>query len=434
MKRLVKHLIVLSFDALGSNDFNVIKQYPNFKRFLEGSSYSNRVASVSPSLTYPAHCSIITSTLPKTHGVIANTLFQPNMESPDWYWHRKWVKVPTLYDKAIENGLKVASLLWPVTAKSKIQYNFPEIFANRKWQNQIIVSLLNGSPIYQYNLNKKYGHLRNGIEEPELDDFVEASLLDTIKNNKPNLVLCHFIDLDSMRHLHGYDSAQADQALIRLDKRLGNVLDLLEAEDMIDDTVLVVLGDHDQKATHSAISLRRLFADNGLINYKDGNIVSYDVMTKTSDGSTYIYVDNKEHLNEVLDLLSNFSNESKTINRILNNEEIISIGADPNADFLVEANKGYYFTDKLEDKLITQVENDSDRVKAGYMLSSHGYFADDDNYKTVFVIKGRGIKKDFNIGKMSLIDEGVTFAKVLGLSMEEAEGRLLEEIFEEDED
>ena len=132
-----KYLIVVSFDALNSHDFEKLKNYPNFKRFLSGSSYSNEVTSISPSLTYPAHTSIITSCHPNRHGVISNTLMQPNRLSPDWNWNRKRVKVDTLYDVALREKLTVAALLWPVTAKSKITYNFPEIFANRPWKNQI---------------------------------------------------------------------------------------------------------------------------------------------------------------------------------------------------------------------------------------------------------------------------------------------------------
>lgn len=69
-------------------------------------------------------------------------LFQFNRSDPDWYWYRKRIKGDTFYDLAIKNGMKVGALFLTVTAKSKIQYNMPEILANRPWQNQIVVSLL----------------------------------------------------------------------------------------------------------------------------------------------------------------------------------------------------------------------------------------------------------------------------------------------------
>ncbi len=78
--------------------------------------------------------------------------------------------------------MKVAAFLWPVTANSKIQYNVPEIFPNRFWQNQLIVSFLNGSPLFQYEINKKFGYIRNGISHPELDDFIHRSVFIYYRN------------------------------------------------------------------------------------------------------------------------------------------------------------------------------------------------------------------------------------------------------------
>lgn len=177
MERKTKHLIVISFDGLSTLDFEYIKSLSNFKNFINESSYCKQVYSVYPTLTYPAHATIVTVKYPKNHGIINNTLLQPNRNSPDWFWQRKYIKGETLYDIAIERGMKVAALLWPVTAKSNIQYNMPEIFANRPWQNQIIVSLLNGSPLFQAMLNNKFGALRDGINQPNLDNFTHQSLL-----------------------------------------------------------------------------------------------------------------------------------------------------------------------------------------------------------------------------------------------------------------
>lgn len=69
-----------------------------------------------------------------------------------------------LYDVAKEKGLTTAAFLWPVTASSKIDYNLAEIFPNRIWTNQVLVSLKASSPLFLYEMNKKYGKLRHGIK------------------------------------------------------------------------------------------------------------------------------------------------------------------------------------------------------------------------------------------------------------------------------
>ena len=44
----------------------------------------------------------------------------------------------------------------------------------RKWQNQILMNATNGPLFYQLDLNKRFGQLRNGIAQPQLDNFIQA--------------------------------------------------------------------------------------------------------------------------------------------------------------------------------------------------------------------------------------------------------------------
>ncbi|MBR4887678.1 MAG: alkaline phosphatase family protein, partial [Clostridia bacterium] len=135
-----KHkIIVISFDGLGTDDWKIVSKMPGFARFMKEAAYCEEVQSVYPTLTYPAHCSIATGRLPIHHRVVHNLLLQPHrMASPDWYWKRSYVQGKTMYEAAKECGLKTASFLWPVTAGAKIDYHVPEIFANRKWDHQIL--------------------------------------------------------------------------------------------------------------------------------------------------------------------------------------------------------------------------------------------------------------------------------------------------------
>lgn len=221
MERLTDHLIIISFDCLSALDFPTLKDLPHFQHILETGAYVEKVETVYPSVTYACHTSIVTGNYPNRHGVINNTLLQPGWRSPDWNWHRDSINGTTLYDEAKKAGLITASLLWPVTAKAKIDYNMPEIFANRPWHHQILVSLINGTPGFQWELNKRFGHIRKGLNQPALDDFVLESTVHTIKTKKPNLLMVHFTDLDTQRHHHGFSSNEALAALQRHDIRLG---------------------------------------------------------------------------------------------------------------------------------------------------------------------------------------------------------------------
>ncbi|EKQ57691.1 MULTISPECIES: alkaline phosphatase family protein [unclassified Clostridium] len=434
MERMTKHLIVISFDGLSTLDFEYISSLFNFKEFIKDSSYCKKVYSVYPSLTYPAHATIVTGKYPKNHEIINNTLLQPGRKSPDWYWQRKYIKGETFYDTAINNGMKVAALLWPVTAKSRIQYNLPEIFANRPWQNQIMVSILNGSPLYQIKLNNMFGGLRDGIKQPNLDNFTHQSLLYTIKTKKPDITLVHYTDLDTIRHKYGFYSREAKEALIRHDSRLGDIVETLVKNNMYDQSTIIVLGDHSSLDEDMVINLNVLLKDNDYIKVDDsGNIIDYKAIVKNCDGSAYLYVkdrSNQKLISEIKDLINNFNKEHECIEAIFTSNEAKDFGADPNCALMLEANKGYYFLDNLNGEVIKKIQPHESESEHDITSSTHGYSPFKEDYTTVFMAKGCGIKKGTVIEKMNLIDEAPTIAKLLGFELKNIDGRVIEEILE----
>lgn len=433
MKKLTNRLIVVSLDGLSSLDFEYIKTLPNFSEFIQSAAYCKQVYSIYPSLTYPAHTTIITGKYPKNHGVINNTLLQLGNDSPDWYWHRKHIKGETLYDSAIAKGMSTAALLWPVTARSKIKYNMPEIFANRPWQNQILVSLLNGSPYYQYRMNQKFGHLRKGKKQPDLDNFTHQSLLHTLRNNAPELTLVHYTDLDTMRHYSGFNSVEAFEALHRHDNRLGEIIKALKEEGIYEDSTIVVLGDHSSLDEDKIINLNILFKEKGWISQGEKDLMTYDVLCKNCDGSAYIYIkdrQNEQFKTEVRVLLEDFNNQYNCIESIYTANEAAELGADPNCAFMLEAQRGYYFLDNIEGTVIRQIQPGEAGNVPHVTINTHGYSPFKKDYTTVFMAAGKGIRKGAVIEKMGLIDEGPTLACLLGLEMKEADGRVIYEFLD----
>jgi predicted AlkP superfamily pyrophosphatase or phosphodiesterase len=416
MEKLTKYLYVISFDGLSTLDFEYISTLPNFKKYLKEAAYSKQVYSVYPSLTYPAHATIVTGKQPKSHGIVNNTLLQVNRESPDWYWQRKYVKGETFYDLAIDNGMKVAALLWPVTAKSRIQYNLPEIFANRPWQNQILVSLFNGSPMYQFQLNRKYGQIRKGLEQPFLDDFTHASLLDTIAKKDVELTLVHYTDLDTMRHHYGFNSDEARASLDRHDRRLGEIIDALKNKGIFEESTVVVLGDHSSIDEDKIINLNVLLKEKGYITLKNsGKIKDYKAISKSCDGSAYLYIKDNNIVEEVKKIIMDFNKKEDCLEWV------------ENEPIMLEAKKGYYFLDNTEGPVIRKINPGEAGNIAGVTASTHGYSPFKENYTTVFMMAGKGINKGAVIEKMNLVDEGPTLASLLGLKFKQCDGALLKD-------
>ena len=425
-----KYVIVISFDAVSEEDLEFLSKQPNFSKLIKNGALIKNVESVYPSLTYPAHATIVTGKYPKNHGVINNTVLDFKNDNPDWYWYRKYIKGDTIFDLAEKSGMKTCSILWPVTARSKITYNMPEIFCTKRYDNQILKSALAGSKIYQVNMNKKFGYLRQGMEEPYLDNFATEVAKKTIRELKPNLILLHLIDSDSQKHKYGIENKKVIESLKRHDERLGEIIESLKLAGIYEDSTIIALGDHSQINVNNVIKLNSILMKNDLINVNGNKIKSYKAIAKSCDGSSYIYLKNKndvETRKKVRDILNELKNKySNVIEEVYNNEEIKNLGADINASFMIEAKRGYYFIDDFLGEAI-EVIDESSKIKHK-LRASHGYLPSRDNYKTFFIAYGKTIKKGVVLEKGKLINHGPTIAKILEIDLRDCDGIVEERI------
>lgn len=431
-----KHLIVISVDGLVARDYEKIKELPNFKYILENGSLAEEVTGVYPSLTYPSHASIITGTYPDKHGIFANEVMEPEVKNQKWFWYDKDIKVPTLYDLAREAHMKVGSIFWPVTAGANINYNCPEIWTVKEGQNQTLLSLKNGSPFYLYTIDMKYGNLRDGIKQPNLDNFAAASSVYTIKAKKPNLLLVHFTELDYQRHYYGVDSKEASDALIKMDERIGKILQAARDAEIFDKASFVVLGDHGFLDTEYTIALNTLLVKEGLITLDaSGNVSNWKAYSNYCDGSAQIKIKDKSDIGsymKVQELLLKLENDPLSgIEKVYTKDEAAGKRVVGNFDFMVEAKKGYYFINDCKYGYLIKIDkgNINENSKDIYP-ATHGYDPLKQDYKTIFMACGAGIKRGVWIKNINLVDEGPTMAEILGLKFDMTDGRVLSEMLE----
>src|SRR5262245_49691525 len=76
---------------------------PNLRRFVREGSYATAVTGVTPTVTYPSHVTLVTGVSPASHGIFANTPFDPfGKNQGGWYWYAEDIRVPTLWDACAE--------------------------------------------------------------------------------------------------------------------------------------------------------------------------------------------------------------------------------------------------------------------------------------------------------------------------------------------
>jgi predicted AlkP superfamily pyrophosphatase or phosphodiesterase len=258
-KKLQKYLIVISYDAFSNDNWELAKSLPNLSGLIKQGAYTNRLPSVYPSLTYVAHATMVTGVYPDRHGVYHNNPFQPFVEEnlQHWFWYRSNIKVATIYDTLKARGMKSAGILWPVTGKAALTYNMPEIRAIGN-ENQAWKICRNGSPFYSIEMELKFGKFRQGIRQPYLDDFSTKCAVDTIKQKKTNLLFVHLIDLDDAKHEAGIDSEEVENAVIRMDKRIGDMVQATKEAGIYEQTTFLIIGDHSQINVRYKVRLNKL--------------------------------------------------------------------------------------------------------------------------------------------------------------------------------
>lgn len=424
--RTAKHVVFISYDAFSQDNFNKAKKLPNLSKLIKNGIYTSNLNSVYPTLTYVVHSTLVTGVYPDKHGVIHNTPFQPFIEekNQEWYWFRDNIKAPTIYDAIKDAKMTTAGIMWPVTGKSSIKYNLPEIVAIND-ENQMLKIVKNGSPLFTIAMGLKYGKTLQGINQPYLDNFSTLSAMDTIKNKRPNLLLLHLIDLDDSKHNYGTDSKEVDAVIKRMDKRIGGIIKSVEDAGIYDDTVFIISGDHGQINVNYKVHLNNLLKENSLI-YEENGELKWRAYLQTGGGSAYLHIkdNDKEAERLALEILYESMNSGKYgIERIIAREELEGLHVHESIKYMVEAKVTYSFEESLSAVTI------EDLKKQGIKHANHGYLPDKDNYKCNLVISGNIIKSDHEIGRVNMVDIAPTIGRILGVDFPNSDGRALEEIF-----
>ena len=335
-----KKLLLVSFDAVGSDELVRLREMPNFKRIFAKGSIFPGLKTVFISNTYPVHASIATGVVPGVHGLISNVMVQPEKTRPWWNYDSRLLKAKPLWDLAAAKGLKTAAVMWPVTAYAKnIRWNVPEIMT-REGESQVSANLRTGSKLIQLYSYLRHKNLLRGIEQPERDRFAAASMGDIISLGHPDLMLMHLTAYDSMCHKYGKGTPETDDALREMDMMLGMLADRAGFSE--GKTTVIVFSDHSQLNVHTAVDPNRILDVLGYLRYKeDGTVTDARAFFQNCDGSSFCF--NRELDEDQLELVKNAVLADTAVERLLSDEEMAESGYAGQAAFGVCAKRGFYF-------------------------------------------------------------------------------------------
>jgi predicted AlkP superfamily pyrophosphatase or phosphodiesterase len=203
-----------------------------------------------PSLTFPNHYTMVTGLVPDHHGIVANTMVDPELGRftlsdrkavGNEFW---WDQATPIWETADAHGIRTATMFWP-GSEAPIQGHHPD---------------------YWKPFDAK-------VTADQRVDQVLA-WLDLPPDQRPGFITLYFNAVDTQGHEHGPDSPQVNQAIQDTDAAMKHLVDGLHQRGLYDHMNIIVVADHGMA---SAPAENNVFIDK-LISMKDVDTVTLGVL------------------------------------------------------------------------------------------------------------------------------------------------------------
>jgi len=255
-----RQLLVISVDGM---DYRYLRdadklglRIPNLRRLMREGEVTEGIEGVAPTVTWPSHTTMITGVAPAEHGILGNR--RPRNEGGDYYWDVSLLKTKTLWHVAQEAGLKTAAITWPVTVNAAIDFNLPEYFQKRQGGAMDLHSIeAKATP----GLVEKIARVFPSFTQEWMDDRTRAqATIYLLKYEKPDLILLHFVDLDSEAHENGPFTRAANAKLEYTDELIGQMLAAVPPQ-----MAVAIVSDHGFERADKVVDVNQVLAREGVM-------------------------------------------------------------------------------------------------------------------------------------------------------------------------
>lgn len=433
MEKKTKHVIVISEDAMVYEDLETLKTLPLFGKYWDKMSIVKTIRAIYPTVTYPEHTSMRTGVYPDRHGIINNEQTILTELSSDWEWFNDAVKVPDIFDAAKKAGLTTAAVFWPVTGNHpSVDYLVNEYWPQSPEETTVECFENSGSSKEVIDkIVKPNAHLVDGKhrQHPYADRFVHACAAAMIREFKPNLLMIHPANIDSYRHQTGLFSPKVTHGLHEVEEWFGEIVKATEDAGIFEDTTFFIVSDHGQMNINRTISPNVVLAEKGFITVnKKGEVADYKAICKSTALSAQVYLkdpSDQKTYDEVYALLNHMCEEGVYgISRVYTAKEVQQeerLGGD--FSFIIETDGFTSFTNHWTRPLVRNLDITDYR----FGRATHGHQPDKGPQPT-FIAFGPGIKPGVVLERKPIVDEAPTFAKALGFTMPDIDGKPIDEI------
>ncbi|MCC5907008.1 MAG: alkaline phosphatase family protein [Balneolaceae bacterium] len=428
------YVVIISIDGFPANAlWNIEAPIPFIRSLAKEGAWAEAMIPSNPTVTWPNHTSLVTGVHPEKHSLLMNAkIIRPEEGripvERDGRWDKvELVAVPTLYDIAYEAGLRTAEVNWPGTRNAPTLHDsFPDTPDN---VTHITPELQ--SELIEMGILKDDTPSALWAHSPVGRDLVWTQTAQhLIETRQPNVLLLHLLNADGTHHRLGVNTNPGFTALGLADAHVKMVVESLKNAEIYEQTTLFLVSDHGFINTPQTLFPNVVLRNEGLLESSNGDFVSGRAQVQTIGGSAMVYLDDPaddDLRNQVADIFLN----QEGIDRVIQPDEYAEYGLphpDNNeqiGDLFLVAEYGYGLNGSMNpDEVIL------DSAEHGLTKGHHGFFNYFEEMETLFVAYGRGITPGSELIKIDNRSVAPTAAHILGLTLDTADGSLLEEILD----
>lgn len=417
----LRHVLMISIDGLRPGDLDDgAHPLPALRGLVANGAHARAMRGTWPTVTYPAHTTLVTGASPARHGILANGPFDPfEKNEGGWYWYASDIRVPTLWDVAADAHLSVANVTWPVTVGARIPYNVPQYWRSKVEEDEKLFDAISTPGLWSEiaHANKPPGEHR--------DDRARAdAAIHLLRTRRPRLSLVYLADLDTKQHEGGPMSRVAWETLEKTDVLVGEIVTAaLEAMPRL---TVAIVSDHGFAAIDTEVrpnvALRRAGFLRSYTKRRDGRteevLASYDAGSWRS-GATVAIMGREGRAeptaSRVRSLFHDLARDPQNhIGAVIDGERVEAEGGLPGAIVVLQGAPGATFSERYDEPMIAPSTS----------KGQHGWGPDMPEMAATFVLWGDGVRPG-SIGDVDMIDVGPTIASLLGLTLPAAEGHPL---------
>jgi predicted AlkP superfamily pyrophosphatase or phosphodiesterase len=407
-ERAFDRVVIVSVDGLRPADCASLPTLGALARAGAFAAPPDGALSVVPTVTYPAHTTMVTGVNPGRHGITTNHAPNPTADPENdsgWRWYREDVRVSTVYDAALDAGLRTVLLHWPVTVGARATALLPEFWVPEAGDDVKVVRQLATPGLFDRISSRFPTFAERYVPDKVLDEPLIDAAIALLANVDPHLMLVHIIEVDSIQHEFGPDAPEADAARRNADAQVARLLGALRTSAAWPRTALAVVSDHGFMPIAKLLAPHVHLAERGLQDR---------VVIDAAGGLAYFYLRSPTDADAAAITRQLFvelaRDPASGVGAVLDKEAITALGGDPDAFLAIEATPGFGLSRKRKTAVL-------DSTTKGM----HGYLPERPEMRATLLFYGPNVAPGVLRGAR-LVDLAPTVARWLGLALERTDG------------